>query len=121
MMVLGQARDGEGEVVDVHLGDNDVSPSSLEGKDKVQHENPELRGGKARASRDAPGGHNESGVDPIHSNGAGEPVSRKAKLEEGNGVPFELGGFNEDPMGDGLEGLDQVKESLRIVHPSQGG
>ena len=82
---LRQTSDGQGEVVNVHLGDDDVGPSRLQSIDKVKHENSELGRSKARAGGDAPRRGDESGVNPIDADGASEPVRSEAKPRMGMG------------------------------------
>ena len=112
---LRKPRHRKREVVDVHLGNDDVGPSGLERIDEIKHKDPEFRSGEPRAGRDASGGDDGPGVDPVHTDGARKSVGRKAELQDDGRVSLELGGFDEHPVRDRLKGLHQVKEGLRML------
>ena len=104
--LLRQPSNGKGKVIDIHLGDDNVGPSRLQSVDEVKHEHPKLGRGEARASGDASGRNNESGVHAVDSDGSGESVRRKAEPEDGNGVAFDLRSLGKHPMWHSFEGFD---------------
>ena len=107
--LLRLSGDGQREVVHVHLGEHNVSPSGLHSSDGNQHKDSELRSSETRSSRYPSIDSDKPGVHSINLYGPTKPIGGNAELEDGHGITIFSSCFEQHAVRHRLQGLDQAE------------